>query len=181
MSLIESDIAAKLKALSKTKQRHFLSLHNNFPSKHPFSGIVKTNALPCGPDSAIAESTLKFALSTTAVSLMLIIARTVMQSAKPSTQSALSKPGRGHHLLRQGRSVWLWARLSKNRVRLRLQLQSLHPSTSRSLSKRRSPPLDPAPRRSSWESRASDEEPRRESGRLPPFASGSQRGVQEQC
>jgi hypothetical protein len=53
MSLMESGIAAKLKALSKTEQRQFLSLHNNFPGKHPFSGIVKTNALPCGPDSAI--------------------------------------------------------------------------------------------------------------------------------
>jgi hypothetical protein len=53
ISLMESDIAAKLKALSKTEQRQFLSLHNNFPGKHPFSGIVKTNALPCGPDAAI--------------------------------------------------------------------------------------------------------------------------------
>jgi hypothetical protein len=53
MSLMESTIAAKLKALSKTEQRQFLSLHNNFPSKHPFSGIVRTNALPCGPDSEI--------------------------------------------------------------------------------------------------------------------------------
>jgi len=53
MSLMESGIAAKLKELSKTEQRQFLSLHNNFPGKHPFSGIVKTNALPCGPDSTI--------------------------------------------------------------------------------------------------------------------------------
>jgi hypothetical protein len=53
MSLMESGIAAKLKALSKTEQRQCLSLHNNFPGKHPFSGIVKTNALPCGPDSMI--------------------------------------------------------------------------------------------------------------------------------
>ena len=51
ISLLESNIAAKLKSLSKTQQRQFLSLHNNFPGKHPFSGIVKTNALPCGPDS----------------------------------------------------------------------------------------------------------------------------------
>ena len=49
----ESDIAAKLKTLSKSKQRQFLSLHNNFPGKYPFGGIMKTNALPCGPNSAI--------------------------------------------------------------------------------------------------------------------------------
>ena len=53
MSQMESNLAAKLKALSKTEQRQFLSLHNNFPGKHPFSGIVRTNALPCGPDSEI--------------------------------------------------------------------------------------------------------------------------------
>jgi SET domain len=48
-SVMEVNIAAELKALSKTEQRQFLSLHNNFSSKYPFSGIVKTNALPCGP------------------------------------------------------------------------------------------------------------------------------------
>lgn len=53
MSLMESNIAVKLQALSKTEKRQFLSLHNNFPGKHPFSGIVKTNALPCGTDSVI--------------------------------------------------------------------------------------------------------------------------------
>jgi hypothetical protein len=53
IGLMEINIAAKLKALSKTEQRQFLSLHNNFPGKHPFSGIVKTNSLPCGPDSMI--------------------------------------------------------------------------------------------------------------------------------
>ncbi|TVY42479.1 SET domain-containing protein [Lachnellula subtilissima] len=52
-SMTESSIATKLKALSKTEQRQFLSLHNNFPGKHPFSGIVRTNALPCGSDSVI--------------------------------------------------------------------------------------------------------------------------------
>jgi hypothetical protein len=52
-SQMESSIATKLKALSKTEQRDFLSLHNNFPGKHPFSGIVKTNALPCGSGSVI--------------------------------------------------------------------------------------------------------------------------------
>jgi SET domain len=38
---------------SKTEQRQFFSLHNNFPGKYPFSGIVKTNALPCGSGSMI--------------------------------------------------------------------------------------------------------------------------------
>ena len=46
---MEGSIATKLKALSKTEQRQFLSLHNNFPGKYPLSGIAKTNALPCGP------------------------------------------------------------------------------------------------------------------------------------
>ena len=53
VSQMESNIATKLKSLSKTQQRQFLSLHNNFPGKHPFSGVVKTNALPCGQDSKI--------------------------------------------------------------------------------------------------------------------------------
>lgn len=53
ISLMESNIATKLKSLSKTQQRQFLSLHNNFPGKHPFSGVVNTNALPCGHDSTI--------------------------------------------------------------------------------------------------------------------------------
>ncbi|KAH8727791.1 hypothetical protein GQ44DRAFT_737973 [Phaeosphaeriaceae sp. PMI808] len=52
--LLERSIAAKLKALPKTSQREFLSLHNNYPGmKYPFSHTFKTNALPCGPDSAI--------------------------------------------------------------------------------------------------------------------------------
>ena len=50
-SQLDSHIAGKLKSLSKSEQRQFLSLHNNFPGKHVFSGIFKTNALPCGPDS----------------------------------------------------------------------------------------------------------------------------------
>lgn len=50
---MEGNIATKIKALSKIEQRQFLSLHNNFPGKYPFSGIVKTNALPCGPQSPI--------------------------------------------------------------------------------------------------------------------------------
>jgi len=49
---LEPIIAAKLKRLSKAEQRQFLSLSNNFPGKYPFSGIVKTNALPCGSGSS---------------------------------------------------------------------------------------------------------------------------------
>jgi hypothetical protein len=53
---------AKLKAMSELSQRQFLALHNNFPGKYPFSGIVKTNALPCGSGSPIGGvySTLCF-------------------------------------------------------------------------------------------------------------------------
>lgn len=50
---LETVIAGKLKKLSRESQRQFLSLHNNFPGKYPFSGIVKSNALPCGPGSPI--------------------------------------------------------------------------------------------------------------------------------
>ncbi|KAK8017366.1 hypothetical protein PG993_013692 [Apiospora rasikravindrae] len=42
-------VASKLQSLSKDQQMQFLSLHNNFPGKHAFAGIVRTNALPCGP------------------------------------------------------------------------------------------------------------------------------------
>lgn len=52
-SQMESNVATKLKSLSKSQQRQFLSLHNNFPGKNPFSGVCKTNALPCGPNSEI--------------------------------------------------------------------------------------------------------------------------------
>ncbi|PNP85936.1 hypothetical protein FNYG_00992 [Fusarium nygamai] len=50
---LEATAAPRLKALSKPEQRQFLSLHNNFPGKDPFSGIIRTNALPCGPDSIV--------------------------------------------------------------------------------------------------------------------------------
>jgi hypothetical protein len=50
---LDNVVLAKVKALSKEQQRQFLSLHNNYPGKNPFSGIFKTNALPCGPDSPI--------------------------------------------------------------------------------------------------------------------------------
>lgn len=50
----EEQITAQLKAVSRPVQRQFLSLHNNFPGKQPFSGIFRTNALPCGPGSSVA-------------------------------------------------------------------------------------------------------------------------------
>lgn len=48
---LDKVIAAKVKALSKEEQRQFLALHNNSPGKHAFTGIAKTNCLPCGSDS----------------------------------------------------------------------------------------------------------------------------------
>ncbi|KAF4448691.1 SET domain-containing protein 5 [Fusarium austroafricanum] len=50
---LEIALAIKLKTLSKSQQRKFLSLHNNSPGKYPFGGIVRTNALPCGPGAAV--------------------------------------------------------------------------------------------------------------------------------
>ncbi|KAJ5882725.1 uncharacterized protein N7473_011159 [Penicillium subrubescens] len=47
-------LAAQLKALSRESRRQFLSLPNTFPGKYPFTGIVKTNALPCGSGSYVA-------------------------------------------------------------------------------------------------------------------------------
>jgi len=53
-TLMEKLIAVELKKLAPVEQRQYLSLHNNFPGKHPFSGTFKTNALPCGPDATLA-------------------------------------------------------------------------------------------------------------------------------
>lgn len=50
---MEERVATQLFALTKEQKREFLSLHNNFPGKYPFSGIVKTNALPCRCGSVI--------------------------------------------------------------------------------------------------------------------------------
>lgn len=52
-SLLENTIATQLRMLSRPQQRQFFSLHNNFPGRNPLTGIVRTNALPCGPDSLI--------------------------------------------------------------------------------------------------------------------------------
>lgn len=50
---LELVLAGKLRAMSRTEQRQFLSLHNNFPGSLPFGGIVRTNALPCGSGSPV--------------------------------------------------------------------------------------------------------------------------------
>ena len=50
---LERFLATRLKDMSRESQRQFLSLHNNFPGKSPFSGIFKTNALPCGSGSPV--------------------------------------------------------------------------------------------------------------------------------
>ncbi|KAH7385096.1 hypothetical protein BKA64DRAFT_712220 [Cadophora sp. MPI-SDFR-AT-0126] len=52
---LEQFLATKLKAMSRESQRQFLSLHNNFLAKKPFSGIFKTNALPCGSGSPVGS------------------------------------------------------------------------------------------------------------------------------
>lgn len=51
--VLHSVVASKLKSLPKEQQIQFLSLHNNFPGKHAFAGIVRTNALPCGPGAEL--------------------------------------------------------------------------------------------------------------------------------
>ncbi|RYP23565.1 hypothetical protein DL765_001079 [Monosporascus sp. GIB2] len=51
--MLEVAVRPKLKSLTKEEQRQFLALHNNFPGKYPFAGIVKTNALPCGSGAVV--------------------------------------------------------------------------------------------------------------------------------
>ncbi|KAK8030357.1 hypothetical protein PG990_000091 [Apiospora arundinis] len=46
-------IASKLRTFSREQQTQFLSLYNNFPGRHAFAGIFRTNALPCGPGAAV--------------------------------------------------------------------------------------------------------------------------------
>ncbi|KAI0134061.1 hypothetical protein BJ170DRAFT_591053 [Xylariales sp. AK1849] len=60
--LLHEAVAEKLKSLSKNEQRQFLSLHNNFPGQYAFSGIVLTNALPCGSGSTVGGIYLKTCL-----------------------------------------------------------------------------------------------------------------------
>lgn len=50
---IEKDLATIVKALPKKDQVAFLSLHNNYPGKHPFSNIIRSNGYPLGPSSDV--------------------------------------------------------------------------------------------------------------------------------
>ena len=52
---LEPVLIAKMKAMSESSQRQFLALHNNFLGRYPLSGIIKTNALPCGSGSPMGE------------------------------------------------------------------------------------------------------------------------------
>ncbi|OTB08190.1 hypothetical protein M426DRAFT_264842 [Hypoxylon sp. CI-4A] len=52
----EKIIAAMLKDLPKERQRQYLSLHNNFPGRYPFSGIARTNCLGIGQGSRIGAA-----------------------------------------------------------------------------------------------------------------------------
>jgi hypothetical protein len=85
---MESYIAAELKAPSKTEQRQFLSLYNNFSGKYPFSGIVKTNALPCGLEYPIGGVYPTICVINHSCLPNAHNAGIAIQSAKPSTQSA---------------------------------------------------------------------------------------------
>ena len=52
---LEARLARDLKALDKSQQRQFFSLHNSYTDKHVLGGIFKTNSMACGSDlSAIA-------------------------------------------------------------------------------------------------------------------------------
>lgn len=51
---LELILATKLRAMTKTEQRQYLSLHNNFPGKPVLGSILETNGLPCGSDSSAA-------------------------------------------------------------------------------------------------------------------------------
>ena len=52
---LEARLARDLKALDKSQQRHFFSLHNSYTDKYVLGGIFKTNSMACGSDlSAIA-------------------------------------------------------------------------------------------------------------------------------
>ncbi|KAH8590593.1 hypothetical protein B0O99DRAFT_579827 [Bisporella sp. PMI_857] len=53
LDLLQTKVAAELRALSRDAQRNFFLLHNNFPGKYSISGIVRTNALPCGPGAGV--------------------------------------------------------------------------------------------------------------------------------
>ena len=129
MSLMERDIAAKLRHCrrpSNGSSFHFTTILRQAPlqqacEKQPFFLVALTRRL--------AESTPQFALSTTAVFPLLTTAGTVIQSAKPSPQSAPLKkekrlPSPTTKAVRLARDV----PFLKNAIRFQLQLQSLHPS-----------------------------------------------------
>lgn len=50
---IEQDLARHLRTLSRTAQRAFLSLHNNYPGKNPLQNIIRSNGYPLGPGSDV--------------------------------------------------------------------------------------------------------------------------------
>ena len=52
-NMVDNAVLAKVRSLAKDQQRQYLGLHNNYPNNNIFSGIFKTNALPCGPGSPI--------------------------------------------------------------------------------------------------------------------------------
>ena len=140
ISLMESKIAEKLKSLSKTQQRQFLLLHNNFPGKHPFSGIVKTNALPCGSNSGIGGI----------YPTVCLINHSCLPNAHSSWNSDTKcETSYAIRYINAGENITI----SYDRggpsdcVRLRLQLESKLPPTSRASNQRRSPPSNPASRR----------------------------------
>lgn len=49
---MSSTVASILNPLSREEQRKFLELCNNFPGRNALAGIIKTNALPCGPGAS---------------------------------------------------------------------------------------------------------------------------------
>ncbi|KAI4937240.1 uncharacterized protein J4E92_001970 [Alternaria infectoria] len=49
---LEARLARDLKALDKTQQRQFFSLHNSYTGKYVLGGIFKTNSMACGSDSS---------------------------------------------------------------------------------------------------------------------------------
>ncbi|KAF3920161.1 hypothetical protein AA313_de0204011 [Arthrobotrys entomopaga] len=54
LETLEETFKTKVSRLSPLQQSQFLSLHNKYPASYPaYSGIFRTNALPCGVDSPI--------------------------------------------------------------------------------------------------------------------------------
>ncbi|KAH7367782.1 hypothetical protein B0T11DRAFT_213042, partial [Plectosphaerella cucumerina] len=53
VALFERDLIRQVNALSSVERAQFLALHDNFPDEIGYSGIFKTNGIPCGEDSNI--------------------------------------------------------------------------------------------------------------------------------